>query len=225
MAKDDLLRRYQEAGTEFIEATLARAEELFREVVRIGDMAQKQATERVEDFRDVSRRTNENLLEIIRRELTNQMSQLSVATKADLARIEAQLDEMTGGRSGAAFQAAVRAAGRLPGMGDLLDSAGAGEGEPAPGPVAESSPPKSAAKRAPGKKTTAAKGASTDGTTKKAAAKKSTAKKAAARKGTAKKAATQSTATKSTATKSTATKSTAKKSAAAKRRGGTESAS
>jgi polyhydroxyalkanoate synthesis regulator phasin len=108
MAKDDLLRRYQEAGTEFIEATLARAEDLFREVVRIGESAQKQAMERVEELRDAGRGSNEGLLETIRRELTNQMSQLSVATKADLARIEARIDDISGGRVSAVKKAPAR---------------------------------------------------------------------------------------------------------------------
>ena len=105
MARDDLLKRYQEAGTEFIEATRARAEDFFREVARIGENTQKQAQERVEDLREGSRRSTDQLIDTIRRELINQVAQFSFATRADLARIEARLSAIERGLGGAATAA------------------------------------------------------------------------------------------------------------------------
>ncbi|HLI23991.1 MAG TPA: hypothetical protein VKU91_03485 [Acidimicrobiales bacterium] len=175
MARDDLLRRYQEAGTEFIEATLARAEDLFREVVRIGEAAQKQAVERMEDLRDAGRGSNEGLLETIRRELTNQISQLSVATKADLSRIEARIDEMSGGRVSAVKKApARRSATRKTTAAKTTAAKTAG---------ARSAATKSATKSTTGK--SAAKKAAGGGrSSRKAAAKKTTAKKNGASRST-----------------------------------------
>ncbi|HWG74358.1 MAG TPA: hypothetical protein VG184_09935 [Acidimicrobiales bacterium] len=105
MARDDLLKRYQEAGTEFIESTVARAEEFFREVARIGENTQKQAQDRVEDLREGSRRSTDQLIDTIRRELGHQVAQFSFATRSDLARIEARLDALERGRPGAAAAA------------------------------------------------------------------------------------------------------------------------
>ena len=83
---DDLLKRYQEAGTEFLDAARTRAEELFRDLQRIGESTQS----RVED----SRRNTDVVVELIRRELATQLNQLGTATRSELGRIFDTLETM-----------------------------------------------------------------------------------------------------------------------------------
>lgn len=153
MARDDLLKRYQEAGTEFIEATLARAEELFREVVRIGESTQSRAAERVEDLREGRRRGADQLLEAIRRELAGQVGQFGFASRSDLARLEARVAALEAQTGAAATQPAVKAV--PPKKAPAAKEAPAG----AEAPAKAAGPVKKAAKKAPAAKKSAAKAA------------------------------------------------------------------
>jgi polyhydroxyalkanoate synthesis regulator phasin len=94
MAKSDLFQRSLEAGTAFVNMTRERAEAMVREWVDAGDLGKGKAKKAVDDVLDRSRRVTEELQGLVRREIGEQLAALGVATRADLARLEAKLDEV-----------------------------------------------------------------------------------------------------------------------------------
>lgn len=91
MNGDERLRRYQEAGAEFVETARARAEEFLRLLSNLGDSSQDKAEETIDDLVETGRRNTGLLFEIVRREIASQLSLLGLATKEDLANLEAKL--------------------------------------------------------------------------------------------------------------------------------------
>lgn len=187
MARNDVLKRYLDAGMELVslaqsraDELQARAEELVRDLVKAGEVQADQAREAVADLVDRSRRNSERLLETIRAEVREQVTSLGLASQEDLDRME---DRISGLVSAATAN-----------LRELAEKA------PSRGTA------KRAAKKAGGARKTAAKQA---GGAKKTAAKKVTAAKKTATKraGTAKKATTKKAGT----AKRTAKKTTAKK--------------
>lgn len=169
MSGDELFRKYQEAGAEFLDATRARAEELFREIVRIGDATQKQAHDLTEDGLKVT----DTVVAGVRRELSRQLEQLGFLTNVETERVDHLLDAIertTRGLLGAVVPFSEDD--------DLAAQASKASG------AKKSTTKKAGGKKAPGKKAAAKKAPA-----KKAAAKKSPAKKASAKKAPAKKAA------------------------------------
>ena len=67
MARDDLFKKYQEAGAEFLEAARTRAEEFLRSLAQMGDSTQKQAQDAVDDLVEGGRKGTEQILTSIRR--------------------------------------------------------------------------------------------------------------------------------------------------------------
>src|SRR5687768_5066764 len=104
MPQNDLLKRYLEAGAQFTQMTRDRAEAIVKELVKAGELQREQAQERVEELVDRSRKNTEQLVDLIRHEIADQLGSLGLATKDDLARLEAKI----GG--GAAKPAAAKAA-------------------------------------------------------------------------------------------------------------------
>jgi hypothetical protein len=217
MARDDLFRKYQEAGTEFIEQARERAEEFFREVNRISDAAQKQAR----DVGDESRRTTDQFISTLRRELAHQLEQFGFVTGVDTERVERLLDEVETRLNTALSVAWARAGvpGRPPRPGEgarraLRKASGKKSASK------KSSAKKSTAKKTSAKKTGAKKTAGkTSGVKKKVAAKKAPGKKTPGKKTTAKKASKKTTAKKAPGKKTPGKKTTAKKASAKKTTG------
>lgn len=194
MAYDDLLRRYQEAGAEFLESARARAEELFRELQRVGETTQ----EHLEAIRQ-TRQGTDMVVELVRKELTTQVAHVSEAARSELGRMFDALEAMAkeaarGAASGEADQAPEESPALAPGAGaseahkvrgakkagaakNAVDEKKAAAGEP----PAKKSAAKKAAKKAPGAKKTAGVAKKAPGAKKAAGA----AKKAAGAKKTA----------------------------------------
>ena len=140
-----MLKRYLDAGMAFTEMTRSRAESIVKDLVKAGELQQKQAQKQVDDLVERSRKNTEQLVEMVRREITSQLSSVGIATKEDIARLEAKIDAAKGG-------------GPAPEIVAATPSQAAAE-------AASSPAGKAPAKKAPAKKATA----------KKAAAKKSAA--------------------------------------------------
>ena len=102
------LRRYLDAGVAFTQMTRDRAEAIVREFVRAGELQAEQTQNAVEDLIDRSRRNTERLAEIVRREIRQQISNLGVATKDDLARLERRIDTVAGAKKASPKKAAAR---------------------------------------------------------------------------------------------------------------------
>jgi polyhydroxyalkanoate synthesis regulator phasin len=79
---DDRFKRYQEAGNDFLETARARAEDFLRELAKATESTQKQAQNQVDDLVAAGRKGTDQLIEIVRREVANQLSQLGLIAKA-----------------------------------------------------------------------------------------------------------------------------------------------
>ena len=96
MAQNDVLKRYIDAGLAFTALTQSRAEELVKDLVRIGEVQADQAREAVSDLLERSRKNSEKLIETVRTEVRQQITTLGIATQSDLDRIEERISSVIG---------------------------------------------------------------------------------------------------------------------------------
>ncbi len=96
MAQNDVLKRYIDAGLAFTALTQARAEALVKDLVKTGEVQADQAREAVGDLLERSRKNSERMLETVRREVKEQISNLGLVSKADLDKAEARLARLIG---------------------------------------------------------------------------------------------------------------------------------
>ncbi len=89
--KDDVFKRYLEAGLSFFEMTQQRAEAALKDLSGSGESAKGQAQKAVDWVKERSRQGTDELRELVRNEIRSQMDGLGLATKDDLARLEARL--------------------------------------------------------------------------------------------------------------------------------------
>ena len=75
--------------------TRARAESIVKELIRAGEVQREQRQQRIEELLDRSRKNTEELVNTVRKELTQQLSSLGVATKADVAKLEKKIDALS----------------------------------------------------------------------------------------------------------------------------------
>jgi polyhydroxyalkanoate synthesis regulator phasin len=110
MAQTDQWKRYLEAGVEFSQMTRTRAENIVKELIRAGEVQREQRQERVEELLNRSRKNTEELVGAVRKELNNQLANLGLATKADLAKLEKKVDALAKASSPAKTAAPKKAA-------------------------------------------------------------------------------------------------------------------
>src|SRR4051812_45179269 len=106
MAENDMLRRYLDAGMAFTQLTRARAEGIVKDLVKAGEVQREQTQERVEELLDRSRKNTDQLLDVVRKEIRQQLSALGVATKDDIARLERKISAAGGAKKAPAKKAA-----------------------------------------------------------------------------------------------------------------------
>lgn len=99
MAKSDLFQRSLDAGISFVGMTRERAEAVVKEWVEAGDLGRGRAKKAVDDLVDRSQRAAEELRGFVRREIADQLASLGVATRDDVARLEARIDGLVADRS------------------------------------------------------------------------------------------------------------------------------
>src|SRR3954451_24722981 len=97
--QNDLLKRYLDAGMAFTQMTRSRAESIVKDLVKAGEVQQKNTQKQVDDLMERSRKNTEQLLELIRKEIATQFSSLGIATKDDIARLEAKINSSKQGGS------------------------------------------------------------------------------------------------------------------------------
>ena|SRR5687767_13325691 len=102
MAQNDMLKRYLDAGVAFTKMSRGRAEGIINDLVKAGEIQREQAQQRVDDLMERSRHNTETLVDMVRRELRGQLSAMGLATKADIKRIESQIDALLRGSNGGA---------------------------------------------------------------------------------------------------------------------------
>ena len=167
--------KYLSAGVEFVAITQTQARSRAKELVSQGQLAQSQVQGFVDDLVEESRRRSDSIVEVVRQEIGRQVKTLGIATKEDLARLEAKLARVF--------------------------SRGTSTPRPTTTPAAKKASPakKSVAKKTAAKKTAVKKPAAKKTAVKKPAAKKTAVKKTGAKKTGAKKAAAKKTTAKQTA--------------------------
>lgn len=101
--------KYLNAGVEFVAITRTQARARAKELVSQGQLAQSQVQGFVDDLVDESRRRTDSMMDVVRQEIGRQVKTLGIATKDDLARLEAKLAK--GSAKPAAKQPAVKKAG------------------------------------------------------------------------------------------------------------------
>ncbi len=92
MSQGDALKRYLDAGIALTQMTRDRAEAIVRELVKAGEVQREHAQERVEELVDRGRRSSDALMEMVRKEIARQLAGMGVATRDDLAELEARLE-------------------------------------------------------------------------------------------------------------------------------------
>lgn len=97
MAQGDTWKRYLEAGVAFTEMTRARAEALVKEWVKAGEVPRKRAEELVEQLVEQGRRNTEAVVALVQAQVREQLAALGIATKDDIARLEAKIEAARGG--------------------------------------------------------------------------------------------------------------------------------
>ncbi len=96
MAQNDILKRYIDAGLAFTALTQSRAEALVKDLVKAGEVQADQARDAVADLLERSRKNSQELLETVRREVRSQITNLGLASQADLNRIEGRIASVLG---------------------------------------------------------------------------------------------------------------------------------
>jgi polyhydroxyalkanoate synthesis regulator phasin len=146
MAQSDLFKRYLDAGIAFTEMTRERAQAIVKEWVNAGEVPMQRADDFIEDIVERSRQNTAAIVSLVQAQVQDQLSALGLATKADIARLEAKIN-----RASASAGASAAAAKKAP---------------------VKKAASTSTAKKSTAKKSTATKSSAKKATAKKSAAKK-----------------------------------------------------
>lgn len=91
MAQNPLIKRYLDAGMAFTQMTQARAEAIVKDLVKAGEVQAQKTEEMVNQIVERSKKNTEKLLELVRKEVRDQVSSLGLATKDDIAALEKKI--------------------------------------------------------------------------------------------------------------------------------------
>lgn len=93
MARDDRLKKVQGVGADFLETARTKAEDFLKELSRAGGGTQGT----LDDLVVGGRRSTEQFVASVRKEVQNQLRSLGIATKSDLDALERRLSGRTTG--------------------------------------------------------------------------------------------------------------------------------
>ena len=85
MASNERIRKYLDAGTVLGQVSRGRAEEIVRELVNAGDIQRSQAQEWVDNLVERSRKSSEQILELVRHEVATQLDRIDPKSLEALA--------------------------------------------------------------------------------------------------------------------------------------------
>jgi polyhydroxyalkanoate synthesis regulator phasin len=85
MASNERIRKYLDAGTVLGQVSRGRAEEIVRELVNAGDIQRSQAQEWVDNLVERSRKSSEQVLELVRHEVASQLERIDPKSLESLA--------------------------------------------------------------------------------------------------------------------------------------------
>ena len=110
--KDDVFKRYLEAGLSFFEMTQQRAEAALKDLAGSGESAKGQAQKAVDWMKERGRQGTDELRDLVRNEIRSQVDGLGLATKDDLARLESRLAELESSAPASSSAAPARTSAR-----------------------------------------------------------------------------------------------------------------
>jgi len=166
MAKKTPLDKCMEAGKQFTEASLKCLSAEARDFAKEGENGRARAEEWAEEFVERGRRTAEQLVDVVRKEVRHQVKQLNLATNQDVIKVVQEFVERTTKAAAPVMDAATRT------MAATKKAASAGKSS-------------SAADKTPGAKKSSSAKKGSDTSARSATKKAATAKKTAATKKTA----------------------------------------
>ena len=170
MASNERIRKYLDAGTVLGQVSRGRAEEIVRELVNAGDIQRSQAQEWVDNLVERSRRSSEQVLELVRHEVASQLERIDPKSLEALARQVAEVMKKSAAAGRSATKDVTTQAGRTATR--ARDAATKVAPSRLPGIKTPASPSKTSAKKAHTKSTKSKKVAEAEadtGATKKAA--------------------------------------------------------
>jgi len=85
MASNERIRKYLDAGTVLGQVSRGRAEEIVRELVNAGDIQRSQAQEWVDNLVERSRKSSEQVLDLVRHEVASQLERIDPKSLESLA--------------------------------------------------------------------------------------------------------------------------------------------
>jgi polyhydroxyalkanoate synthesis regulator phasin len=91
---DDLFKRYVELGASMLGMSRERAESIVRDLVASGEVARKEAAKAADWLVERGRTGSEEFNEQVRRQIREQVAALGLATKDDIARLQAEIDDL-----------------------------------------------------------------------------------------------------------------------------------
>jgi len=94
MSQTDALKRYLEAGMAFTQLTRKRAEQVVKDLVAAGDLQRNQAKEAIDELVERSRSNTDALAEQVRKEVDSHLSNMGLARKADIEKLEAEVQRL-----------------------------------------------------------------------------------------------------------------------------------
>lgn len=90
----DELRRMALFGSGVAELTRHRAEQIVKDLVKVGDVRKGQASGVVKDLLDRSKQNRQEILKLVRGEIRNQIEALGLASKRDFERMERRVTRL-----------------------------------------------------------------------------------------------------------------------------------
>jgi polyhydroxyalkanoate synthesis regulator phasin len=112
MAQNDFLKQYLDAGIDFTQTTQKRAEAAVKKLVKEGQIRQEEASDRVQELIERSRKSAREMTKQIRSEVRDQINNLGLATKADIRRLENRIDKLQKAQKAPAKKAAKKTAAK-----------------------------------------------------------------------------------------------------------------
>ena len=81
----------------FSEMTRARAEGIVKDLVKAGEVPRQRAEDAIEELLARSRQNTEAIMALVQAQIQEQLGNLGLATKADIARLEAKIKSTSSG--------------------------------------------------------------------------------------------------------------------------------
>ena len=134
MAQIDAFKRYLDAGVAFTELTEKKARAIVKDLVKTGEVQTKDASRRVEELLDRSRKNTKDLRSIVQGEVQNQIKKLGLVPKKELDAVKKELASLKAKQPKTTATAAKKAAPAK----KTVKKAAAKKTEAAPKPAAAS---------------------------------------------------------------------------------------